>query len=250
MGFHHTDRKRLVPRIGPVPEIISRIPRPYPSSGEELGKLISDALWTIWMGVLSKEDHVDSSKFSPADFEKLDALILKQAETLGWRVALSELVHRRFWDWDLQPNGPALFEQYGKVLARSARRFQKKGFPPIDDPDLHLVKQETVQELRELLPNVRKAFSASRSRPTSDQLIDFFQKNVSAEGDAFIHLKTNINSWVQFFRADSTTIKSFLLRKRASPAALFDSWLAWSKGFEPETVRQKISEIGRFRSRS
>jgi hypothetical protein len=34
--------------------------------------------------------------------------------------------------------------------------------------------------------------------------------------------------------------------KRTSPATLFDSWMAWSKGVEPETIRQKISELGKF----
>ena len=54
-----------------------------------------------------------------------------------------------------------------------------------------------------------------------------------------------MNSWLQFFRADPISIKALLLRKRRSPAALFDSWLAWGKGVESETVRQKISALGR-----
>jgi hypothetical protein len=90
--------------------------------------------------------------------EKLDALILKQAETMGWRLALSGLVHQRFNAWDLMPDGPELFEQYGRALARSARRSQKREPTPIDDPDLYSFKNETVAELRIVLRNLRNAF--------------------------------------------------------------------------------------------
>ncbi len=162
---------------------------------------------------------------------------------MGWRLGLSSLVHLRFSEWDSHPNGPALFEQHGKALAKAARRFQKLELPPIDDPDLYRVKQETVPELRLFLRNLRNAFSRRRVGLSSDELIDYFQKTVSAEGDAFIHLKTNISSWVQFFRANVTLTKPLLLGKRSSPGTLFDSWLAWSKGLEPETIRQKISEL-------
>jgi hypothetical protein len=48
-----------------------------------------------------------------------------EAETLGWRLGLSALVHLRFREWGSCPNGPALFEPYGKALVKSGRRFQK-----------------------------------------------------------------------------------------------------------------------------
>jgi hypothetical protein len=165
---------------------------------------------------------------------------------MGWRLGLSGLVQFRFAEWDFLSNGPTLFELYGKALAKSARRFQKRELPPIDDTDLYGFKQETVQELRRLLRSLRSAFSRRRASPSSDEIIDYFQKTVLAEGDAFIHLKTSMNSWLQFFRADSISVKLLVHGKRTSPAALFDSWFAWCKGLEPETVRQKISDLGRF----
>ncbi len=235
--------------MGPIPQIIARIPHPYPPSGEGLGILITKELVDIWESILSDPELHELRRSQPVSattVEKLDALILKQAETMGWRLGLSALVHLRFSEWDSYPNGPALFEQYGKALAKSARRFQKREPPPIDDPDLYRVKQETVLELRLFLRNLRNAFSGRRTQPSSDELIEYFQKTVSVEGDAFIHLKTNINLWLQFFRADSMSVKLLLHGKRATPATLFDSWLAWGKGFEPETIRQKISELGRF----
>ena len=199
-------------------------------------------------GVLSETElyeHRWPQSFSATAVEKLDSLILKQAETMGWRMGLSPLVHCRFSEWDLQSNGPALFGLYGKAIAKSARRSQKKEPPALDDPDLYPAKQETVSELRLFSKGLGHAFSKRKARLSSDELIQYFQKTVSAEGDAFIHLKANMNSWLQFFRADPRSIKALLLRKRRSPAALFDSWLAWGKGVESETVRQKISALGR-----
>ncbi len=240
-------RRQAVVVLGPVPHIIARIPRPYPPSPEDLGALITEQLVDIWRSILSDSERRDLEGTEPGmatTFDKLDALILKQAETMGWRLGLSTLVHLRFSFWDFQSNGPKLFEQYGKALANSARCSQKKKPVPIDDPDLYRHKHEAVPELRLFRQNLTGAFSRRRLRPSSDELIEYFQNTVSAEGDAFIHLRANVNSWVEYFRANPTSIKLLLHGKRASPAALFDSWCAWGKGFEPETVRQKISELG------
>lgn len=242
-------RKRKTLVLGPVPEIIGRIPRPYPSSQEQFGNLISKELRDIWIELLSDAERDELRRkqpVSPSAVEKLDTLILKQAETMGWRLGLSESVHIRFSEWDFEDNGPALFEKYGKALAIATRRFQKKERPPIDDPDLHIVKKETVHELRHLLRAIRAKFSPARIGPDSNQLIDFFQETISSEPAFFVHLEANINSWSQFIQANSTQIKPLLLAKRPSPASLFDSWFSWSKGLEQETVRQKISELGRF----
>jgi len=243
------NRKRTTVSLGPVPQIITRIPRPYPASAELLGALITTELLYIWETCVLSEAELDDlrrSQPSPAAIEKLDALILKQAETMGWRLGLSPLVHLRFWEWDLQSNGSTLFELYGKALAKQARVSQRKEPPPIDDPDLYHVKQETVPELRRFLQILRNNFSKRRRTPSSDEVVDFFQTTVSAEGDEFIHLKANMNSWLEFFRVNSTAIKSLLHSKRTAPAALFDSWLARSKGVGSETIRQKISELGGF----
>jgi hypothetical protein len=196
--------------------------------------------------ILNSANLRSSHPVSTSAFGKLDALLLKQAETFGWRLALSQLVHLRFSEWDFLSNGPTLFQRYGKALSKSARLFQKRELPPIDDPDLYRVKQETVSELRRFLRNLRSAFSRRRISPSSHEIIDYFQKTVLAEGDTFIHLKANMNSWLQFFRGNSISIKLLLHGKRTSPAALFDSWFAWCKGFEPETIRQKISELGQI----
>ena len=233
--------------IGPVPEIISRIPHPYPASPEELGFLISNELTSIWESLLSKAElrSVRGQKPAPTVSDKLDALVVKQAQTMGWRLGLSQVVHQIFSEWDFQDNGPELFKRYGEALALSALRFQKERLPPLDDPDLPFFKKETVQELRQVLRHLRKAYSEKQGRLTSDQLIKLFEVVVSREASKFCHLNTNISSWKEFFRSQSP-IKPVVTGDRASPAALFDEWFAWSKGRDPETVRQRISELNRF----
>ncbi len=241
-------RKRATVALDPVPQIIARISRPYPQSAEALDALVTKELYDIWVNTLSDSElsELRAQSMSSTAAEKLDALILKQAETMGWRLGLSALVHWRFSEWDVDSIGPTLFGQYGKAIAKAARRFQKRELPPIDDPDLYPLKQETVPELRRFLRSLRSAFSRRRVSPSSDEIIDYFQKTVLAEGDACIHLKANMNSWLQFFRGNSISVKLFLHGKRTSPAALFDSWFAWCKGLEPETIRQKISELGQI----
>jgi hypothetical protein len=214
-----------------------------------LGARVTKELLEIWEGILSdaeRRDLLGPESRSETSVEKLDALILKQAETMGWRLALSELVRRRFSEWDISPNGAALFEQYGKAVAKAVRRFQRLEPPPLDDPNLYRFKQESVPELRMFLRSLRTAFSRRRVGPSSDELIEHFKKTILAGDAAFLHLKTNIDLWVMFFRTNSTLARPFLLGKRASPGALFDCWFAWTKGLEPETIRQKISELGKF----
>lgn len=246
---HLPRRKQQLPELGPVPLLISRLPRPYPTSQEQFGDLITKELLHIWMEIMSDSERVDFSHSRPvprALHDKFDALILKQAETMGWRLCLSSGVQWRFSEWDQQPNGPELFERYGKALAKSARRSQRLELPPIDDPDLHLLKKEMVRELRELLHNIRNEVSTAQRSRNTDELIDLFEETVSDKTRSFIRLKTNSKHWIQFFRENSAYLKELFLKKRASPAALFDEWLAWCQGRDPETVRQEISGLGRF----
>ena len=138
------NRKRARIALGPVPQIIGQIPRSYPRSPEALGTLITKELVDIWQSILSEaERHDFPQQLTATSVEKLDALILKQAETLGWRLGLSPLVQFRFSNWDLDAIGPTLFAQYGKVVAKAARRLQGREPPPIDDPQLYQVKRET-----------------------------------------------------------------------------------------------------------
>ena len=69
-------------------------------------------------------------------YQKLDQIILRQAETLGWHIGLSELVHFRFSEWDHEPDGPEMFRKLGLAYRNSALISQRRKLPPIEDPEL------------------------------------------------------------------------------------------------------------------
>jgi len=61
IGFHMSatrrkSRKRATPALGPIPQIITRIPRPYPPSAEDLGALVTTELFYIWDRILSDSE--------------------------------------------------------------------------------------------------------------------------------------------------------------------------------------------------
>jgi hypothetical protein len=237
--------RRELPALGPTPQIIARIPRPYPSQ-QEFGALITSELANIWVSVLTEAERVRfASNELSVNYEKLDALILKQAETFGWRLSLSEMVQRRFSEWDLLPDGPDRFERFGKACARSARIFQKIERPPIDDPDLRRVKAETVGELRLLLKTLRGVFSVRRTKLTMAAILQRFAAAVAEEPDTFRYLHTNLESWLMFFETNALSIKALAFGQRPSPATMFDSWLAWSKGHDADSIRQHLSRISK-----
>jgi len=255
---------RHLPALRFIPEIISRIPRPYPPSQQEFGALItSELIEILWRNVMTDAEREsamteaerlqdDANNQSSIDCEKfnqngkLDALILKQAETFGWRLLFSEMVLRRFAEWEILHDGPELFERFGKACARSVRRSQKKEPRPIDDPDLRHSKFVAVAELRLLLKNLRNEFSTARTTPTTAVISERFAATVTAEPDTFEYLHKNLESWKRFFEDDPSSIKALAFGRTLSPALLFDSWLAWWKGRDVDSVRQQLSRMSKI----
>ena len=146
------------------------------------------------------------------------------------------------------PNGSDRFEQFGKACARAVRIMQKKERPPIDDPGLRRSKFVAVGELRLLLKNLRDEFATARTKPTTAVIWERFAAIVTAEPDTFEYLYRNLDSWKNFFKDDdgSSSIKALAFGRRLSPAALFDSWLARSKGYDDDSVRQQLSRMAKI----
>jgi hypothetical protein len=69
-----------------------------------------DQLIQIWESDMSESEREDWSRFwrgesddtalMPEIFKKLDVIIIRQAQTLGWRIFLSHLVTWRLSVWD------------------------------------------------------------------------------------------------------------------------------------------------------
>ncbi|MGB0013941.1 MAG: hypothetical protein WBQ03_20230 [Candidatus Sulfotelmatobacter sp.] len=53
------NHKRATFSLGPVPQIIARIPRPYPALGKASGGLITTELFSIWETSFLSEAELD-----------------------------------------------------------------------------------------------------------------------------------------------------------------------------------------------
>lgn len=241
----------------PQRQIISRIPQ-RGMTPEQWGASIQFELVPIWIDALSRRDREKvlaafeqrSLDSLPSNlFAKLDSIIVHQAETLGWRMTLSELVRFRMSVWDLAENGPEMFRKLGLALARSARRMQRKELAPIEDPDQRLVKHETVQELRLVLSILRTHFSTIQKRPEQVAVLKKFENTILDSSQSFGHLRANLDRWLKFFEENEEAIRRpVVLRVRSSPASLYDEFLSWCTGWQQESVRQAISKLPRIRS--
>ncbi len=228
-------------------QIISRIPQ-RGMTRDQWDLVVENELVKIWLESMTPAElkSVKEGGFasaSPASFAKLDAIILKQAETTGWRLGLSRLVQFRFSEWDLHPNGPEKHRKYGLAVARSARIMQRKELPPIEDPDQWRVKQETVEELRILLKNLRTTFALQRKSSAPKDVHNLFAKMVSDSPESFPHLAVNAERWSKFFEENPHTLRPMTLGDRAKPATLYDDFLAWCSGWDPDSIRQAISRL-------
>jgi hypothetical protein len=220
-------------------------------SPDELNDIITNELDTIWFSLLSKEERQQRAELlvgkrdnlSTAVCSKLDAIILKQAETLGWKLLLSVRVQERFSRWEQDPNGPELIVRLGKALAKSLRIVQRRELPPIDDPDLVPTQVQTTRELRTVLREVRKAFPAGRANRSARKVSECFVKIISHSGTSYPLLEANLLRWQRFFEENPTSLMAHTFGKRLTPAALFYEWLSFCKGHDPETLRKMVSSL-------
>jgi hypothetical protein len=255
-----TARKSKVD-LGAVPEIISRIPKHDGKVPEHIhdelrkawGDLergyssskgafyMSGGEYEAWCRFKEGDDTALSAELLKA-WDKLDALILHQSETIGWRIALSPLVTWRFSVWETRSDGPELFEQYGKNLARSVRYWRREVAPPINDPGFRRFKNETIEELKTLLTVLRDHFSDSHASVSTQVLIQHFRRVVSEL--ELVHLVANVDVWTQWIGDNAQKMKGLVgSKRRPAVGALFDDWFSWCKLRDPETVRQEISTL-------
>ena len=218
----------------PISQIIREIPRDeeHYGSRDKLGRAITERLFRIWESeILSDVERAELDSPTPAMMKKLDKLILRQAETLGWRLCCSELVLLRFRWWEGQRDGVSLFVDFGRACAKSAQIFQNRARPPIDDPGLYELKKNMVAELR-TIQRTRRKRSAGRKKPlTREEMVAEFKQLVSGM-DGYLH--SNFESWMKFLLATPIPLDR-------APATLWDTWFGWCSSYDPETVRKAIS---------
>lgn len=229
-------------------QIIARIPQKG-MSGEEWGFVVENELKKLWLESMSESERdafsesVEQRRLEVLPkrlLNRLDRLILTQAGTLGWRIRLSKLVQFRMSDWDSMANGPENFRQMGIAEARSARILQRRELAPLD-PDLRAVKQETVSELRLLLKTLRAYFAMTR-RWSSEDMRERFATTIAESSETFPHVSANLDRWMKFLEENRNTLTP-TTHDRIKPGALYDEFLAWCTGRDPEALRQAIAQL-------
>ena len=237
--------------LGPLPQIVHRVQR-----RGLLPEQVQDELFAIWEGVMSESEREvwarfreDSSAANAAAlaeeeiFIKLDAVIIRQAETIGRRLTQCHLVDWRFSIWDFLPEGPELFELFFRACVKCSRTWQRLDRPRIDDPDLHRYRQATVAELRMVLRQMRGALQIARktTAPAPGAIAELFVRTVRADAARFVHLERALESWLYFFDCASPIV----VGKRTSPATLYDEWFGFTKSVDPAYGRKAISSLPR-----
>ncbi|MGC1687726.1 MAG: hypothetical protein WA734_19010 [Candidatus Acidiferrales bacterium] len=211
---------------------------------------------TIWHSTWSEKERQlkaeiergDHADLLPELMSKLDNIILRQAETLGWRLLISTRVLNRISLWDAEVNGSDLFMRLGKALAKYVKIVQRKELPPVDDPDVISAQTQTVRELRYVLRGIKQEYSGRHSSPNARQLLESFVRIVSDLRENLPSLKANLLRWVWFFDENPSILKAHIIRTRLSPSVLFLEWYSACKGHEPETLRKKISSMRRLKA--
>jgi hypothetical protein len=220
-------------------------------SPEEWGLVIQRELTMAWMERMSPPTMARFEKIWPCAMDAipesfytlLDEEIIHQTETLGWRITLSEMVKFRLSRWDHKDNGPELVRRFDVAWQRSILIIQGKALPPMTDVDFWHLKQETVVELRMILNSLRTVFARLKRKPSIGDVLAAFSKCVSESPATYRHLNAKLKLWRAFLTQNKDVCLPILMGDRASPAAIFDQFIAWPAGFEPESVRQKISRL-------
>jgi hypothetical protein len=245
-------RKSELAIADPMPQIMARVSQ-QGTTRKAWDKNITFHLVALWLDRMPPADLKIASipqpwltQMSKEAIATLDEIIIRQAATLGWRIGTSELVHWRMSEWELVP-GLELLKRHHRAIERAAGVVQGTKKPPLDDPTLYPFKIETVKELRVLLNEMRDAFRARRSAPPEDLepvLVSHFFKTVKRRSRSYPFLSANRLRWEAFFKEQPTVLRQSLAEIRLRPASLFDLWLSWCKGVDPERLRQVISHLG------
>lgn len=160
----------------------------------------------------------------------LDDEIIFQTETLGQRILLSPVVAQRVATWEQTLEGYALYEKWCQALLRYNRYLHSVGQVPPLDRGMKASKAATVAELRQLLKVLPLAGNAAK-------LASEFERLASEQNCP--EILRNLDSWLLFIRKNASAIRT----QRRAPASLFDLWLGFTTGREPEALRQLVSKL-------
>jgi len=165
---------------------------------------------------------------------KLDALILRESEELGWSlIRNSGVIMQRVDSWDNMHGGAALFTEWGKRLAIATRIRHGQKRPRISDNLIeYKSKLKTVAELQRVAAKLR-ALDLDDRLPTRDaqvkaiisaigSIIQRDSRKLSQLADPF-----NLKLWMDFFQANEDAL--FLAANCDEDESLVRSYLEADK---------------------
>jgi hypothetical protein len=228
------------------------IPREFTFSPSLLGPAISMGL--LWM-VTGKpirflstfEIAVDAKEYSallyfqnhPDEVRKLDAIILKQAETTGPNIQLSRIVQWRWHEWP-----PSTFEKFCQALMKYLRGDRDGRPASADDVGLKEFRRELINEIKATGRLLSAELRRKRRTYTKRELANAWREFIVAEASKCPRLYSNCDHFVSFVgddRLPSNEISHMLQGVRFSATALCDEFLGHRMRRDPEKLRQKIS---------
>lgn len=232
-------------------QIISHLPL-VGLTPEQWRATIESELVEMWTDLLTDKERewanasgqnaVVPPKVSQSALAKFDALVLRQAETLGWRIGSCELVQRRFSQWETDPKGPEKFRKFGRAMERSAKTIQGKIKPPVD-PGEKIAKRETVAELRLILQRMKAEAKASRAEKSRAENAATFL-GIVRESKEFVQVRANIARWQAFLIAcPDDTFRPSAETRPTRPAELYDEWWGWCRGYTPGSAKTIIAHL-------
>jgi len=261
-----------LPKVSPAPSIYSVMPdrlrrnaNPDDAWRKEVGDFIGEQFLMILANYVWSAEEVQAAErlhsdrasaddlaLRPRLTAKLDALILRESEELGWSlIRNSGVIMQRVDSWDNMHGGAALFTEWGKRLAIATRIRHGQKRPRISDNLIeYKSKLKTVAELQRVAAKLR-ALDLDDRLPTRDaqvkaiisaigSIIQRDSRKLSQLADPF-----NLKLWMDFFQANEDAVFE-LLAKSPRLSHLYDRWRAWyTRGVSPEKMRVLISLSGR-----
>jgi hypothetical protein len=199
-------------------------------------------------GDLAIEDEFrlvqEVQKCSAAELWRLDAMIIEDSETSGWRMAMSRLVQWRMSQWDAER-----FEQFGIALARWKRVLNGEEKPIVDDPRWYSFRQDTLKELRasgRLIADKLKTRNSSCGRRELAQM----WKSVLDAHPEYGLLRQHQQNWLGFVgdpNVPCNQLTTLLQEGEFSAPQLFNEWWGHRLDRDPSSLGELFSRLGSSR---
>jgi hypothetical protein len=169
-------------------------------------------------------------------YDALDAVIFGQIRTVGAKILLCEVALHRLLQWQSLPNGPQLWQRFGREQALHLR-VASGAKAPLDDGMRKL--RDDLKKEHSHLRRWLQSQNPARRPLLPDRLLQLAKNYADENANSFVRLLGNWNLFELFIRE----WPEWLSDPRLTPAAFADAFLSkWTNRSE-ESLRQAISRM-------